>query len=336
METGNESSSSVETSSSSEQAHVHAWGEWTTTAPTCEAKGTKTRTCTGNNSHTETEEIAKLDWNDWTQTTAPTCEAAGVETKTCPGNASTPETRAIAQLAWNEWTVTTPATPTTVGLETRTCPNNASTAETRPIPMKCGGYNPVEKFCDERDEKTYKYVDIDGQIWMAENLNHVAAGSLCYDDDTGGDSEGNCEIYGRLYDWNTAMDGATSSDANPSGVQGVCPSGWHLPSDAEWQTLIDFAGGDATAGTKLKAASGWNAYAGIPAGTDEHGFSAMPGGFGRSGGSPGYVGEEGDWWSASEYNSNSAYGRGMGNYGNYVGHGNYDKGYLYSVRCVRN
>ncbi|MDR0517462.1 MAG: hypothetical protein LBH25_10510 [Fibromonadaceae bacterium] len=57
-----------------------------------------------------------------------------------------------------------------------------------------------------------------------------------------------------------------------------------IPSDAEWQALVDFAGGDETAGTKLKSTSGWNTGSGCIPGTDDYGFSALPGGYGNSGG----------------------------------------------------
>ncbi|MDR0516380.1 MAG: fibrobacter succinogenes major paralogous domain-containing protein [Fibromonadaceae bacterium] len=278
-------------SSSSQPSHEHTWGEWeTTTAATCEAAGVKIRTCAGDNSHKDTQSIAKLSW---------------------------------------EWTVTIPATSTTVGLETGTCHDNTSHAQTRPIPMKCGGYNPVEKFCDERDEKTYKYVEINGQTWMAENLNYKVAGSLCYDDDTGEDSEGNCEIYGRLYDWAAAID--------------VCPSGWHLPSSAEWDALYRFADGTSgtsspyespTAGKHLKSVNDWNSYSGI-VNLDTHGFSALPGGRGYSGGYFGDVGYLGLWWSSSENGSDHAYGRDM-NYSNEDAYCyNHDKSNLFSIRCVQ-
>jgi hypothetical protein len=91
-------------------------------------------------------------------------------------------------------------------------------------------------FADSRDGKKYATIKIGSQIWMAENLNYNANGSKCY-----GNDESNCQKYGRLYNWNTAMK--------------VCPSGWHLPNGDEWQKLVDIAGGDETAGVILKAAS---------------------------------------------------------------------------------
>jgi uncharacterized protein (TIGR02145 family) len=203
-------------------------------------------------------------------------------------------------------------------------------------PPKCGEYNQAKQFCDERGEKLYKYVEINGQTWMAENLNFNADGSKCYDED-----EGKCADYGRLYDWATAMnlEASCNSSVCSSQIQlkhqGVCPSGWHIPSGAEWQALVDFAGGGGTAGTKLKSTSGWNAHATYGDGTDDYGFSALPGGFGTSDGYFNYAGDHGSWWSASEDYSDYAYNRGMDYYGEYASWGSLDKGYLFSVRCVQ-
>ncbi len=110
----------------------------------------------------------------------------------------------------------------------------------------------------------------------------------------------------------------------------VCPSGWHLPSDAEWTTLTDYVGGASTAGTKLKARSGWNSSGN---GTDEYGFAALPGGYGNSGGSFGGVGNYGNWWT-SEGSASLAYARNMG-YDEDVNRISSDKSYLRSVRCVK-
>jgi len=115
-----------------------------------------------------------------------------------------------------------------------------------------------DAFTDPRDGKVYRTVKIGSQVWMAENLAYAAEGSKCYNNE-----ESNCEKYGRLYDWDTAMKS--------------CPAGWHLPSREEWQTLVDFAGGGKIAGEKLKAKSGWNDYEGKSGnGTDEYSFLGYP------------------------------------------------------------
>ncbi len=105
------------------------------------------------------------------------------------------------------------------------------------------------------DLNVYQTVQIGDQIWMAENLKTtryadgsdipLVEGSVEWDALTAtgkaycwyDNSTTNRDIYGGLYTWSAAMNGAASSEANPSGVQGVCPDGWHLPSDAEWKEL---------------------------------------------------------------------------------------------------
>jgi uncharacterized protein (TIGR02145 family) len=171
----------------------------------------------------------------------------------------------------------------------------------------------TETFTDPRDGKVYKTVKIGGQVWMAENLNFNCKGSKCNDKDTK-----NAEKYGRLYDWKTAKK--------------ACPSGWHLPSDEEWQTLIDFAGGNDIAGKRLKAKNGWN-YREKP-GTNEFGFSALPGGSGSSDGSFLFAGDRYFWWSASEDGSYYAYSWFTFYGAENVCWGSFDKSRLFSVRCV--
>ena len=177
-----------------------------------------------------------------------------------------------------------------------------------------------EQFCDPRDGTKYVYVNIGSQTWMAENLKYNAKGSKCGNGNDNSLNDANtatCDTYGRVYNWSTAMNG-------------VCPEGWHLPSDAEWTTLTNSVGGETTAGTKLKANSPlWNSNG---KGTDDYGFSALPGGRYYSG-TFGGVGFYGDWWSATEYNG-SAYSRDMF-YGGDVHRASSDKTDLYSVRCVR-
>jgi len=164
-----------------------------------------------------------------------------------------------------------------------------------------------------------KTVTIGKQVWMAKNLNDASKGGKCYDD-----KPENCEKYGRLYTWEEATK--------------ACPSGWHLPSKEEWQTLVDLAGERKVAGGKLKAKNGWNDYYGESGnGTDEYGFSTLPGGFGEPVGSFFGVGNFGFWWSATESSTDTDYayhcdvGYGNSKVGNY----SYDKSYLLSVRCVK-
>jgi uncharacterized protein (TIGR02145 family) len=144
-----------------------------------------------------------------------------------------------------------------------------------------------------------------------------------------------CSKYGRLYDWNTAMDGKSSSSSSPSGVQGVCPLGWHLPSNAEWTTLVNYVGGSSTAGTKLKSSTGWrNSYSGVPAGTDNYGFSALPGGSRDIDGIFYFAGLHGYWWTATERYSGDVYDWGMYNVNENVDDDKSDNSYGLSVRCV--
>ena len=155
--------------------------------------------------------------------------------------------------------------------------------------------------------ETYQTVVIGTQTWFARNSNYDVNGSKCYNNEPS-----NCTTYGRLYNWETAMM--------------VCPSGWHLPTDAEWETLINYAGIK-----KLKAKGGWS----NSNGTDDYGFSALPGGFGNVGGVVfDYVGSGGSWWSASVNNDGSAYYWSMGYYSVTEGRSSTGKSYLFSVRCV--
>jgi uncharacterized protein (TIGR02145 family) len=163
-------------------------------------------------------------------------------------------------------------------------------------------------FSDSRDGRKYGTIEIGPLIWFSENLDYEAEGSKCY-----GNEPTNCQKYGRLYDWNTALK--------------VCPKGWHLPSNDEWQELVDFVGGGEVAGTKLKAKDF--------GGTDDYGFSALPGGSGYSSGDFYDVGYDGDWWSSTEGSAANAYGRLMGHDDADVDKDYYDKTSLYSVRCVQ-
>jgi len=169
-------------------------------------------------------------------------------------------------------------------------------------------------------QKVYESVQIGRQVWMSKNLNEYVEGSRCY-----GDVSANCDKYGRLYNWYTA--------------QTICPVGWHLPSNAEWTVLVNYVGGEATAGTQLKATSGWS---GGGDGIDQYDFSALPGGFGDEFGGFGNAGygvpgDYGFWWSATEVDAYHAWCRIMSYYEDEVKSLGYDglgRGSLLSVRCV--
>ncbi len=125
-----------------------------------------------------------------------------------------------------------------------------------------------EEFTDPRDGQKYKTTCIGDQVWMAENLNYSAGGTigLCYDNNSA-----NCGVYGRLY----SIAELTGKQASSPGikVKGICPQGWHVPSQDEVQELLDFVGGSGVAGSKLKADTLWAA-----AFDDEYNFSLLPGG----------------------------------------------------------
>ncbi|PJJ40235.1 fibrobacter succinogenes major paralogous domain-containing protein [Hallerella succinigenes] len=172
---------------------------------------------------------------------------------------------------------------------------------------------------DSRDNQVYKTVTIGTQTWMAENLNYAYKGktstfdssSFCYDDDPT-----NCSKYGRLYLWSAAMDSAGTWSTNGKGcgngkfclptypVRGVCPEGWHLPTEEDFRILSRGTGATwdernfyyIDAGKYLKSTSGWNDNGN---GTDAYGFSALPAGIGLQGGPFQQLGYVATFWSAT-------------------------------------
>ncbi|WP_295069472.1 fibrobacter succinogenes major paralogous domain-containing protein [uncultured Fibrobacter sp.] len=203
---------------------------------------------------------------------------------------------------------------------------------------------------DSRDGQIYKTVKIGNQVWMAENLNYadsVKTPSLmgknwCY-----ANKAENCAVAGRLYTWAAAIDSvkfATDADnpqdcgygktcSLPAKVQGVCPDGWHLPSQVEWETLFTEVGGSSTAGKILMSQTGWYNNGN---GTDGVGFSALPVGcnirYDRE-----FLGDGGyaAFWSASDYSSSLAYFMGMSSANEYAYLNPFPKDYGLSVRCLK-
>ena len=187
---------------------------------------------------------------------------------------------------------------------------------------------------DTRDGKTYNTVQIGSQCWMAQNLNvgtmitflnEQANNSIfekyCYNDD-----EANCTIYGGLYQWaemvqyyNGATNTNTWSPVPTGNIQGICPSGWHLPTDAEWNILISFLGGESEAGGEVKEA-GFAHWASPNTGaTNNTGFTALPGGIHSDGVGFSYLSLYSYLWSASELEENEEMAKNTGLFYDYEG-----------------
>lgn len=193
---------------------------------------------------------------------------------------------------------------------------------------------------DTRDgNRQYATIGIGTQMWMAENLNYdykVAGES--YGSNCKNNSADSCAKYGKLYTWGAAMDSATTGcgypkqcNADTGKVQGVCPNGWHLPSQAEWQTLFTAVGGLSTAGTALKTNSGWyNNYNG----TDAFGFSALQSGLGSQGGFV-YNTCGAAFWSSSEYGAEHAWITSLYCSYTYASLDDVSKFLGFAVRCVK-
>jgi uncharacterized protein (TIGR02145 family) len=188
-------------------------------------------------------------------------------------------------------------------------------------PAKSSSAQETGTFKDSRDGKIYKTVKIGTQIWMAENLAYKAAsGCWAYDN-----NESNVTTYGYLYNWETATK--------------ACPSGWHLPSDAEWTTLTKYLGGDSIAHDKLKESGPTHWKSPDPTVNNESGFTGLPGGrysVSLSGNNSfKYIGDFGHWWSSSEQNSLNAGFRILTEYYKNEAMDYNTKSAGFSVRCIR-
>jgi uncharacterized protein (TIGR02145 family) len=195
-------------------------------------------------------------------------------------------------------------------------------------------------FTDIRDGNKYGIVKINSIVWMSENLNT----STYRNDDTIRHAstkeewqdaiskrEGawsyynhdpkNGEIYGKLYNWYCVKDS-----------RGLAPTGYHVPSDAEWTVLTDFLGGEEIAGNKMKNTSGW--FNGCN-GDNSSGFNGLPGGFCNNYGNFHFISEYGYWWSSSELNSDLAWSRFLYFGNSRVGRYKDSKSNGLSVRCIK-
>lgn len=202
----------------------------------------------------------------------------------------------------------------------------------------------------DADGNVYNTVLIGNQCWMKENLkvgtridstkemtDNGVIEKYCYDDDPA-----NCDVYGGLYQWNELMGYSTQESS-----QGICPNGWHVPSDEEWKILegsvdseygvgdsiwnsVDWRGYDA--GDNIKSKNGW--YSGGN-GSDTFSFSAIPGGVRGYDGYLNGLGHYAYFWSSTEYISNHAWGRILHFSNEHVSRYFIGKESGFSVRCIK-
>ncbi len=211
-----------------------------------------------------------------------------------------------------------------------------------PISSKTITFNFVA--CTDNDGNNYTTVQIGTgksgiQTWMAENLNiGVRINGILEQADNGiiekycyNDSVNNCNTYGGLYQWNEMMQYVITE-----GVKGICPSGWHLPNDAEWTALTDFLVGDSIAGGKMKEAGTAHWLSPNYGATNSSGFTALPGGHRYYGGYGHFEGltQDATFWSSTEDSSTGAVARCLFCSHEDVDHCGSDKANGSSARCV--
>jgi uncharacterized protein (TIGR02145 family) len=185
----------------------------------------------------------------------------------------------------------------------------------------------------------YKVVKIGNQVWMAENLKTIK-----YNDGTAipfvtdgaewaglitpaycwynNDGAAYKAAYGALYNWYSVNTG------------NLCPTGWHVPTDAEWTTLTTYLGGETVAGGKLKE-SGTAHWASPNSGTNESGFTALPGGYRYFSGSFLGIGNFGNLWSSTEFDEAFAWYRFLYYMSSDMSPYNIYKYFGFSVRCIK-
>lgn len=190
---------------------------------------------------------------------------------------------------------------------------------------------------------TYSTVKIGTQTWMAENLKTtkyrngnsigtttpatllISAESAPKYQWAYAGNESNVATYGRLYTWYAATDS-----------RNICPTGWHLPTGAEWTALTTYLGGESVAGSKLKEAGTSHWQSPNTRTTNSSGFTALPGGYRSNNGTFYSIGFGGSWWSSTEAAADNAWYRSMIDYSDdALSFYGFDKTYGFSVRCIK-
>ena len=197
----------------------------------------------------------------------------------------------------------------------------------------------------DQEGNVYKTIVIGTQEWMAENLNtsiyrngdaiptnldnaawqNTTSGAWAYYNN---DASYACP-YGKLYNWYTCVD-----------ARQLCPTGWHVPTDAEWTILTDYLGGQDVAGGKMKTTGNFEAATGLwlspnAEATNSSGFSGAPGGFRYYDGGYYFIGNLGYLWCSSEVDTYFAWFRGLDYSDAAAIRGNVNKQVGFSVRCLR-
>jgi uncharacterized protein (TIGR02145 family) len=236
--------------------------------------------------------------------------------------------------------------------DTKTLDIYSGTSWVQLVPANLG-WSCGQRFLDTRDNQSYKTVLIGTHCWLAQNLNigirvdgsqnqtnNLTIEKYCYEN-----QESICDIYGGLYQWNEFMNYTSSSNSNPSGRPGICPTGWHMPSDAEWCQLEIFL--DATvicettgwrgtdAGGKMKEAGTSHWQSPNTGATNSSGITALPGGYCTN--NAVFVNQilTGVFWGATETSSLNALYRYLDYTNVKITRNNIDKEYAFSARCVK-
>ena len=205
-----------------------------------------------------------------------------------------------------------------------------------PVPLPCPGAPTVS----DVDGNSYATVKIGTQCWTQSNLtvskyrngdtipnitdgtqwwqmNTSSTGAWC----NNGNNTNLGTIYGKLYNWYAVSDS-----------RGLCPMGWHVPTDMDWTILMNYLGGQSVAGEAMKSTTGWLNNRN---GTNSSGFTALPGGWRYPGGGFYCCSWDGSWWSSSVAGSGIAWYRSLDWSNAVVGVGTTDMRNGLSVRCVR-